>query len=78
MPRDGSQIVIPYQRRFHNRGVLLHVSILMTIGDFGRRSNIGSASRTRPLNSGLFLRDRQNDFERAPHDSCGCLRKNIR
>jgi hypothetical protein len=33
MPRDGSQIVIPYQRRFHNRGVLLHVSILMTIGD---------------------------------------------
>jgi hypothetical protein len=38
--------------------VLLHVSILMTIGDFGRRSNTGSASRTRPLNSGLFLQDK--------------------
>jgi hypothetical protein len=36
MPRDRSQIVIPYQRRFRDRSVLLHVSILMTIGDLGR------------------------------------------
>jgi hypothetical protein len=44
MPRDWSQIVIPYQRRFHHRSVLLHVSILMTIGGFGRQCDIGAAS----------------------------------
>jgi hypothetical protein len=65
---DRPQIVIPYESRFRDRRVLLHVSILMTFGDFGRRSNIGSASRTRLLNSVLFLKDqlirrRQNHSE---------------
>jgi hypothetical protein len=59
---DRSQIVIPYESRFRDRRVLLHVSILMTFGDFGRRSNIGSASRTRLLNSVLFLKDRLKLF----------------
>jgi hypothetical protein len=36
IPPDRSHIVIPYQRRCRDRSVLLHLSILMTIGDFGR------------------------------------------
>jgi hypothetical protein len=57
MPRDWSEIVIPYQRRFRDRSVLLHVLVLMTFGDLG--PNIGAASLRRPLNSDLILRPAQ-------------------
>jgi hypothetical protein len=39
---------------------------LMAIDNFGLRSDIGTALRTRPLNSGLFLRHQLNDLERQP------------
>jgi hypothetical protein len=57
MPRDLPQTGIAYECRFRDRSVLLHVSILITIGDLAGSPNIGTASRTRLLNSVLFLND---------------------